>query len=180
MRIGVRCVVALLTTVVGAGRIAAQAQAIVPDSAIAGAERAARAWFALLADRNYAAGWEQASGYFREHVSREQWGVNARRLDRQFVRTDERRLVEARWLRDEPPLQPSEYVVLRWLTVIDDWHQVGERIIMAHESDGSWRPATYDLFPNVDGAPIAVRGAAGPPPAPPIDRPRTITAPRRP
>ena len=180
MRAGVRCAMALMMALAGMQRMAAQGQALAPDSAISGAERAARAWFALLADHNYDAGWQQASGYFREHVSREQWGVNARRLDRQFVRADERRLVEARWLRDEPPLPASEYVVLRWLTVIDDWHQVGERVIMAHEPDGSWRPATYDLFPDVDGAPIVIRGAAPPPPAPAQDRPRAIAAPRRP
>lgn len=125
-----------------------------PDSAITAAERSATRWFALLADGNYAASWEQASRYFREHVSREQWAVNAGRLDRQLRRTDLRKLVEARWLEDEPPLPHAEYVVLRWLTVIDEFHQVGERIIMSHEPDGSWRPATYDL---IDGIPVAPR-----------------------
>ncbi|MGH7523004.1 MAG: DUF4019 domain-containing protein [Gemmatimonadales bacterium] len=144
-----------------------------PDSAITAAEHAAARWFALLSDGNYAASWEQASRYFLEHVSREQWAVNAERLDRQFRRAALRKLVEARWLEDEPPLPHAEYVVLRWLTVIDEFHQVGERVIMSHEPDGSWRPATYDLFPNVDGIPVGVpdHGARVPPPhSPPVPR----------
>ena len=141
-----------------------------PDSAISAAQRAAQRWFDLLRDANYNASWEQASSYFREHVSREQWSVNAERLERQFHRADLRKLVEARWLQDEPPLPHAEYVVLRWLTVVDEFRQVGERIIMSHEPDGSWRPATYDLFPNVDGIPVLVRDPVG----------RTLPAPAQP
>lgn len=153
---------------------AAQDPSRAPDSAITAAEHAATRWFALLADGNYAASWEQASRYFREHVSREQWAVNAERLDRQFRRAGLRKLVEARWLEDEPPLPHAEYVVLRWLTVIDEFRQVGERVIMSHEPDGSWRPATYDLFPNVDGIPVGVHDhearVPGPPRASPVPR----------
>ena len=138
----------------GATRALAQDPSQAPDSAITAAERAATRWFALLADGNYAASWEQASRYFREHVSREQWAVNAGRLDRQFHRAGQRQLVEARWLEDEPPLPRAEYVVLRWLTTVDEFHQIGERVIMSHEPDGSWRPATYDL---IDGVPVAPR-----------------------
>ncbi len=153
-------------------------------AAIADADSSARAWFALLADHNYAASWERADRYFREHVTREQWRVNASALDRQFGRAAMRKLIDARWLRDQPPLPVSEYVVLRWLTVIDDWHEVGERVIMAHEPDGSWRPATYDLYPNVDGTPIiaGTRSGVRPPPGSGNGTPpaRTIAAPRKP
>jgi len=166
--------------VAGVGRASAQEPTLAPDSAITAAEQAARNWFALLADRNYGAGWEQASIYFRQHVSREQWTVNAGRLDRQFRRADLRKLVETRWLRDEPPLPPAEYVVLRWLTMVDDWRQVGERVIMAHEPDGRWRPATYDLFPNVDGDPILPGDRASRPPPIPPPPPQNIAAPRKP
>jgi len=150
--------IATLIGLVGAGApLSAQEPSRAPDSAISAAQRAAQRWFDLLRDANYNASWEQASSYFREHVSREQWSVNAERLERQFHRADLRKLVEARWLQDEPPLPHAEYVVLRWLTVIDEFRQVGERVIMSHEPDGSWRPATYDLFPNVDGIPVLVR-----------------------
>lgn len=163
--------------------LAAQEPSHAPDSAITAAERAARKWFDLLADGNYAASWEQSSKYFREHVTREQWSVNAGQLDRQFHRKDLRKLVEARWLQDEPPLPRAEYVVLRWLTVIDEFRQVGERMIMSHEADGTWRPATYDLFPNVDGIPIPVhepgtRSPGAPPSAPPVSR--NIALPKKP
>ena len=164
----------------GNAPLAGQEPARAPDSAITGAERAAHRWFALLADGNYAASWEEASRYFREHVSREQWAVNAEQLERQFHRADLRKLVEARWLQDEPPLPRAEYVVLRWLTVVDEFRQVGERVIMAHETDGAWRPATYDLFPNVDGIPVLVRdhdGRLRPAAAP---APRNVVAPRKP
>lgn len=159
--------------------LAAQEPARAPDSAITAAEHAARSWFALLADANYDASWEQSSRYFREHVSREQWRVNASRLDRQFRRANQRKLVEARWLRDEPPLLPAEYVVLRWLTVIDEFRQVGERVIMTHEADGNWRPATYDLFPNVDGDPIEIHGLTRSDSSPPTP-PQYIAPPKRP
>jgi len=162
----------LLAIAVAMLPVAAAAQASAPaDSAISAAERAADAWFALLANRDYAGSWAAASKYFREHVSREQWRVNAEPLARQFERTSLRRLVEARWLHDEPPLPPAEYVVLRWLTDLGLGRQVGERIIMAHEADGAWRPATYDLFPNVDGlpylAPDREHRTIAPAPAPP-------------
>ena len=152
-----------------------------PDSAISAAQRGAQRWFDLLRDANYNASWEQASQYFKEHVSREQWSVNAERLERQFHRADLRKLVEARWLQDDPPLPHAEYVVLRWLTVIDEFRQVGERVIMSHEADGAWRPATYDLFPNVDGIPILVHDPAIRPPAPPAPPlPQNIAPARKP
>ncbi|MGH7583534.1 MAG: DUF4019 domain-containing protein [Gemmatimonadales bacterium] len=167
--------VLLLCATAAVAPAAAQATAT-PDSAIAAAGRAAQRWFALLADRNYGASWEQSSAYFREHVSREQWRVNAERLDRQFQRADHRKLVEARWLHDEPPLPRAEYVVLRWLTDLGEGRQVGERVIMTHEQDGAWRPATYDLFPNVEGLPFLVPGRH-PPPVPPPPPPRNIVPP---
>jgi hypothetical protein len=149
------CGLSLVLAIVASRRLVAQAPAA--DTAIDAAEHAARSWFALLADANYGASWMQTDTFFRQHVSREQWTVNAGRLDQQLRRQDQRKLVEAHWLKDEPPLPPAEYVVLRWLTDLGDQRQVGERMIMAHEADGSWKPATYDLFPNVDGDPYLVR-----------------------
>jgi hypothetical protein len=176
----IRLLVITAACAVNACHIAAQEPTRAPDSAITAAERAARSWFALLADVNYPAAWEQASAYFREHVSREQWTVNAGHLDRQFRRVNLRKLVEARWLRDEAPLPRGEYVVLRWLTDLGEGRQVGERIIMDHEADGAWRPATYDLFPNVDGDPILVPDRdRRPPPAGPPPR-QNVPAPRKP
>jgi hypothetical protein len=177
-----RAMIATLIGLVGVGTpLSAQEPSRVPDSAISAAQRAAQRWFDLLRDANYNASWEQASSYFREHVSREQWSVNAERLERQFHRADLRKLVEARWLQDEPPLPHAEYVVLRWLTVIDEFRQVGERVIMSHEPDGSWRPATYDLFPNVDGIPVLVRDPANrPPPSPPPSLPQGLAPARMP
>lgn len=170
----------LLGAMVAVTPLAAQEPSRAADSAITEAERAARTWFALLADGNYPASWEQAGRYFREHVSREQWAVNAARLERQFHRSDRRKLVEARWLQDEPPLPHAEYVVLRWLTVVDEFRQVGERVIMSHEADGAWRPATYDLYPNVDGTPVPVRDPdRRPPPAAPPG-PQNGVTPRKP
>ena len=175
------CLALLLAAVAPPASLAGQGESGAADSAISAAEQAASRWFDLLADANYAASWEQAAPYFREHVTREQWIVNAGMLDRQFHRRDQRRLVEARWLQDEPPLPRAEYVVLRWLTVLDEFRQVGERVIMSHERDGTWRPATYDLFPNVDGIPIRVpeRGTRmrALPTAP---HPQNLASPRRP
>ncbi len=168
----------LLTVVVLARTASAQQPAQLPDSAISEAERAMHGWFGLLAQGQYDASWNQAGSYFRAHVSREQWQVNASDLARQFRRAAARTLVEARWLRDEPPLPPAEYVVLRWLTVIDENRQVGERVIVAHEADGSWRPATYDLFPNVEGIADAIGGRRAPRTEP--VRPQAIAAPRKP
>jgi hypothetical protein len=171
----------MIGAMVAARPVIAQEPSRAPDSAISAAQHAARRWFDLLTDANYNASWEQASQYFKEHVSREQWAVNADRLERQFHRADLRKLVEARWLQDEPPLPHAEYVVLRWLTTIDEFRQVGERVIMSHEPDGSWRPATYDLFPNVDGIPVLVRDpAARPPPAAAPPSPQRIGPARKP
>ncbi|MGH7594661.1 MAG: DUF4019 domain-containing protein [Gemmatimonadales bacterium] len=175
-----RWTVAPMVVLVSLGGAIGPAAAQEPDSAIAAAEGAAHRWFALLADRNYDASWEQASPYFREHVTREQWRVNADRLDRQFQRAELRKIVEARWLHDEPPLPRAEYVVLRWLTVVDEWRQVGERVIMSHEPDDTWRPATYDLFPNVNGDPIVVRGPGKHDSSAPPPRPQNIATPRKP
>jgi hypothetical protein len=171
----------LLIAATAATRLPAQATGVAADTAIDGAVHAARSWFALLADANYGASWVQTDSFFRQHVSREQWTVNAGRLDRQFHRADLRKLVEAHWLKDEPPLPAAEYVVLRWLTDLGDDRQVRERMIMAHESDGSWKPATYDLFPNVDGDPIVVREHRQQREAPPAAAPpRTTVAPHHP
>jgi hypothetical protein len=175
-----RCLAAAITAVaVGTAPLAAQ-QSPHADSAITAAEAAATHWFALLADANYGAAWEQASRYFRDHVSREQWRVNAEQLDRQFRRTGQRKLVEARWLEDRPPLPRAEYVVLRWVTDLPEQREVGERMIVTHEADGGWRPATYDLYPDVDGVPIVVHDLHDrrvPVKAPDSLRPHTIVPP---
>ena len=85
-----------------AARLVAQDPTGASDSAVAEAARGARAWLALLADRNYAASWEQSSAWFRQHIGELDWEVNARHLDEQFRRGALRKLVETRWRVDRP------------------------------------------------------------------------------
>ncbi len=135
-------------------RAPADAQAAVPDSAISSAALAARQWLALLADHEYLASWEQASPFFRNQIARDDWRATAERLERQFARSDQRRLASAQWYHDQPPLPPRDWVVLRWVTSLRDQRQVFETMSMLLNSDGTWQTANYLLYPDVDGEPI--------------------------
>jgi hypothetical protein len=149
------------------------AQAPESQRAISAAEVVARGWLALLADGNYAASWQQASPYFRKRITKEDWTTNARHLSEQFRRADRRQLVGTSWQKDAPPAPPLEYVVLQWLTDLGQQRQVGERVVVVHDADGTWRAASYELWPNVDGEPYLLRDLgprpkpASEPPAPP-------------
>jgi hypothetical protein len=160
--------------VLGAAPLTAQTA---PDSAVVSGQLAAQHWLALLAASDFGATWDQASRYFRDHVSRDDWHATADHL--RITRSTPRSLLEAHLLGTNAAA-PLGQLLLRWNTVLSDGHELGERLILVREADQAWRVATYQQYPSIGGDIIAPEHTGRPIllAAPP--RPTTIARPAKP
>ncbi len=149
--------------------------------AIARADTVARDWLALLAQGNAQAAWDRAAPIFRERRRYLDWEAFVSRSADDFRRPDPRRLVESRFIEEQPPFPRTWYVNLRYLTDRGDLKRVGEFIVLEWAGDDDWRVTEYRLFPNAEGTPVLPRGdyaprggRPAPAPAPAPEPPQNI------
>jgi hypothetical protein len=107
------------------------------------AETSASAWLSLVDTQNYGASWDQASGFFRGKISREQWSAAARGARTPFGELQKRTLKSATAATTLPGAPDGEYVVVQFTSVFEHKAAAVETVTVTHEADRAWRVVGY-------------------------------------
>lgn len=131
------CVIALGVIL---GPIAAVAQnADKEKAAVASAEK----WLALVDEGRYAESWKQASSYFREQVSEQQWEQAAQKARKPLGKLVSRQLNNQQYRTSLPGAPDGEYVVMQFDTSFANKKSAVETVTVMIDKDGAWRAAGY-------------------------------------
>ena len=107
------------------------------------AEASASAWLSLVDTQNYGASWDQASGFFRGKISREQWSEAARGARTPFGELQKRTLKSATAATTLPGAPDGEYVVVQFNSAFQHKAAAIETVTVTHDADRVWRVVGY-------------------------------------
>src|SRR3954447_1258156 len=114
-----------------------------PSAPTGPAETSASAWLSLVDTQNYGASWDQASGFFRGKISREQWSAAARGARTPFGELQKRTLKSATAATTLPGAPDGEYVAVQFTSVFEHKAAAAETVTVTHEADRDWRVVGY-------------------------------------
>lgn len=121
----------------------------VPDggSASAGAEKAAVAsaesWLSLVDGGKYEESWNEAAQYFKNAVSKDQWGQAIRAARKPLGKTLSRKLMSKSYETSLPGAPDGEYVVIQFKASFENKKSAIETITPMMDKDGKWRVSGY-------------------------------------
>jgi len=108
---------------------------------------AALQWLALVDAGKYGESWDQASGFFKEKVTKEQWqeAISGVRVPLGKVESRQFKLVE---FKSELPQAPKgTYAVTQYRTKFANSAPMIETITPMLEKDGTWKVSGYYIKP---------------------------------
>ena len=118
-----------------------------PASAAEGPEKAAQAageaWLTIVDADNYAESWKQASSFFKQQVSVQQWESAMRSVRAQTGRLATRKFKSAQYTKTLPGAPDGEYVVIQYDSAFEKAKSVTETLTPMKDKDGTWRVAGY-------------------------------------
>ena len=107
------------------------------------AQAKAEAWLKLVDEAKYDASWDQAAGFFKRSVTKEQWrqAVSAARQPLGKVRS--RTLRSRQHATTLPGAPDGSYVVIQYDTTFENKAAAVETITPMVDADGAWRVSGY-------------------------------------
>ena len=105
--------------------------------------KAAKAWLALVDAGKYAASWQEASGYFRGAVTREQWEQSLKGVRKPLGAVISRKVLETMHTTYLPGAPDGEYVVIQYESSFDNKKNAVETVTPMLDKDGKWRVSGY-------------------------------------
>jgi hypothetical protein len=108
-------------------------------AAVAAAEK----WLALVDDGKHAASWKEASEYFRNAVTPEQWQQSARAVRAPLGKLVSRQVKSTTYKTSLPGAPDGEYVVIQFETSLENKKEAIETVTPMKEKDGKWRVSGY-------------------------------------
>ncbi len=111
-----------------------------PDSA---ARKVAESWLPLVDQGKYVESWKQASTFFRESVTAEQWQVALKQVRGPLGKFKTRTFLTAQSLKNPPNAPPGEYILLQYTADFEHRNGAVETAIMAHENGKRWLLSGY-------------------------------------
>jgi hypothetical protein len=119
-------------------------QAVVADQAgEKAAIEAANQWVALVDAGKYPQSWDNAAGYFKGAVKRDQWEASLSAARKPLGRVLSRNLKATQYATRLPGAPDGEYVVIQYATSFEGKRSAIETITPMREKDGKWRVAGY-------------------------------------
>ena len=104
---------------------------------------AARGWLELLDNGKFSESWDEAAGYFRNAVPKEQWdqSINAARTPLGTLVS--RELKSTKYTESLPGAPDGQYVIIQFSTSFENKKSAIETITPMMDSDGKWRVSGY-------------------------------------
>jgi hypothetical protein len=111
------------------------------------AEKAAvsvsQAWLSLVDEGNYAESWNQAAGFFKNAVTKEQWLNSMKTFRVPLGKVVARKLKSKQYTKTLPGAPDGEYVVIQYETTFENKKSAVETVTPMLDKDGKWRVSGY-------------------------------------
>jgi hypothetical protein len=104
---------------------------------------AAKAWLQLVDEGNYSESWNEASGYFKNAITREQWGQQIQGARGPLGKTVSRTVKSMQYTTTLPGAPDGEYVVIQFDSSFTNKKTAVETITPMLDKDGMWRVSGY-------------------------------------
>jgi hypothetical protein len=104
---------------------------------------AAKAWLQLVDEGNYTESWNEASEYFKNAVTREQWEQTVRGVRGPLGETVSRTVKSMQYTTTLPGAPDGEYVVIQFDSSFTNKKTAVETITPMLDKDGMWRVSGY-------------------------------------
>ncbi|MGH7432407.1 MAG: DUF4019 domain-containing protein [Candidatus Methylomirabilales bacterium] len=119
-------------------------QAVVADQAAEkAAVEAASQWVALVDEGKYLQSWDNAAGYFKAAVKKDQWEASLSAARKPLGKVLSRNLKAKQYATRLPGAPDGHYVVIQYETSFERKASAIETITPMREKDGKWRVAGY-------------------------------------
>ena len=116
-----------------------QANEVAEKAAITGS----MAWLSLVDEGNYAEGWNQAAGLFKNAVTKEQWLNSMQAFRVPLGKIVARKLKSKQYTKTLPGAPDGEYVVIQYETTFENKKSAIETVTPMLDKDGKWRVSGY-------------------------------------
>ncbi len=104
---------------------------------------AAKKWLQLIDQGNYSASWAQASGYFRNAVTREKWEQSLQAVRKPLGKMLSRKLNVKMYKTSLPGAPDGQYEVMQFETSFAHKKSAVETVTFMKGAGGGWRAAGY-------------------------------------
>lgn len=104
---------------------------------------AAEKWLSLVDGGSYAASWDAAAGYFRNAITRDQWGQTLTAVRMPLGKVITRKVLDSSYATSLPGAPDGEYVVIRFNTSFERKRAAVETVTPMKDEDGVWRVSGY-------------------------------------
>jgi hypothetical protein len=113
------------------------------DTAEKAALASAAAWLALADGGKYPETWDQAAGYFKTAVTRDQWLASLNAVRPPLGKVVARNLKSKMYTKTLPGAPDGEYVVIMYDTQFENKKSAVETVTPMLDKDGKWRVSGY-------------------------------------
>ena len=107
------------------------------------AVEAASAWLELIDDGDYEESWEQAAGFFKKAVGKEQFRQSVEPVRKPLGKVTSRKVKSKTYTRQVPGAPDGEYVVIQFETAFENKKAAIETVTPMLDKDGKWRVSGY-------------------------------------
>ena len=104
---------------------------------------AAKAWLSLIDKGKYEKSWHEAAPYFKNAVSKDQWGQTIRATRKPLGKNLSRELMSKSYHTSLPGVPDGEYVVILFKASFENKKSATETITPMMGKDGTWRVSGY-------------------------------------
>lgn len=128
-----------LVMLLATGMHAVSADEAKERAALASAEQ----WLVMVDAGQYAKSWQEASGYFRNAITRDTWEQSVGAVRKPLGKVISRNVKSSTYTTSLPGAPDGEYVVVQFETVFEHKAAAVETITPMLDSDGTWRVSGY-------------------------------------
>jgi hypothetical protein len=137
LRTGLVLLLAILSIFLSTGPIYAN------EGAQKAAITAAGVWLSLVDEGNYAESWNQAAGFFKNAVTKEQWLNSMKAFRVPLGNMVVRKLKSKQYTKTLPGAPDGEYVVIQYETTFEKKQSAIETVTPMLDKDGKWRVSGF-------------------------------------
>jgi hypothetical protein len=101
------------------------------------------AWLSLVDEGKFSESWDQAAGYFKNAVNKDQWIASLKGGRVPLGKVMTRKLKSKMYTKTLPGVPDGEYVVIMYDTQFENKKSAVETVTPMLDKDGKWRVAGY-------------------------------------
>ena len=113
------------------------------DAAEKTAVTSSAAWLSLVDEGKFSESWDQAAGYFRNAVTKDQWLASLKAVRPPLGKAVTRKLKSKMYTKTLPGAPDGEYVVIIFDTQFENKKSAVETVTPMLDKDGKWRVSGY-------------------------------------